>query len=79
MYIMSSLGQDMGILSKSMGQGGAGVYEPAKYEYAMNPAPGVKGGKSRKVGKKSKKGKTNKRRRTAKKGVLSALRKMFRL
>lgn len=74
---MASLGQDMGILSKSLGQGGAGVYAPAKYEYAMSPAPGLRGGKSRKAG--SKKGKTHKRRRTAKKGVLSALRKMFRL
>lgn len=76
---MASLGQDMGILSKSMGQGGAGVYTPAKYEYATSPPPGIRGGKSRKAGKKSKKGKTNKRRRTAKKGVLNALRKMFRL
>lgn len=76
MYIMASLGQDMGILSKSMGQGGAGVYAPAKYEYAMSPPPGIRGGKSRKAG--SKKGKTHKRRRTAKKGVFSALRKMFR-
>lgn len=75
---MSHLNQDMGILSKSLGQGGAGVYAPDKYEYAMNPAPGLRGGKSRKAGRKSKKGKANKRRRTARKGVLRALRKMFR-
>jgi hypothetical protein len=79
---MSHLDQDMGILSKSLGQGGAGVYEPAKYEYAMNPAPGLRGGRKSRV-KKSKKSKSRKVRRTSKKGVLgkakSALRKMFRM
>ena len=81
---MASLGQDMGILSKSFGAGGAGVYAPAKYEYAMNQAPGLRGGrKSRKARRKSRKvSKSRKVRRTARKGVLekakSALRKMFR-
>ena len=81
---MASLGQDMGILSKSLGQGGAGVYAPDKYEYAMNPAPGLRGGKSRKARRKSRKvSKSRKVRRTARKGVLEkakrALRKMFRM
>jgi hypothetical protein len=79
---MSHLDQDMGILSKQLGTGGAGVYAPANYEYAMNPAPGLRGGKkNRKVG--SKKARGRKVRRTAKKGVLgkakSILRKMFRM
>lgn len=83
------LDQDMGILSKQLGTGGAGVYTPSQYEYAMSPAPDVKGGKSRKAGRKSKKVsksrkvRRTKRRRTAKKGVLrkakSALLKMFRM
>ena len=76
------LDQDMGILSKQLGTGGAGVYTPSQYEYAMSPAPGFKGGKSRKVTR-GRKVRRTKRRRPAKKGVLrkakSALRKMFRM
>jgi hypothetical protein len=76
------LDQDMGILSNSLGQGGAGLYTPSQYEYAMSPAPDVKGGKSRKVTR-GRKVRRTKRRRTARKGVLrkakSALLKMFRM
>lgn len=69
---MARLDQDMGILSKNLGSGGAGVYAPAKYEYSIN------GGKRRKTTR-GQKVRRSKRRRTAKTGVLSALRKMFRL
>lgn len=77
------LDQDMSILSKSLGTGGAGVYTPSQYEYAMSPAPAPKGGKKGAKTTKGRKVRRTKRRRTAKKGMLrkakSALRKMFRM
>jgi hypothetical protein len=76
------LDQDMSILSKSLGTGGAGVYTPSQYEYAMSPAPALKGGKKG-AKTRGRKVRRTKRRRTAKKGVLrkakSALLKMFRM
>jgi hypothetical protein len=79
---MASLGQDMNILSKNLGTGGAGVYTPSQYEYAMDPAPALKGGKKG-AKTRGRKVRRTKRRRTEKKGIIgkakSALRKMFRI
>ncbi len=77
MYRMAFLTEDVSILSKKVGAGGAGLYQPAAYEYSNTPSF-LSGGKSRRRRRKNAK----RKRRTAKKGVIgkakSALKKMFR-
>ncbi len=58
--IMAFLDEDTSILSKNVGQGGAGVYVPAAYEYGSKAAL-VSGGKRKR--------RRTKRRRTSRRNT----------